>query len=48
MIIDDRYDHWDHCVITENILSLESPQLLKFDFHIVAGIIQITGHIRSL
>ena len=34
--------------ITENIRSLRSSQLLKFDFHIVAGIIQITGHIQSL
>ena len=34
--------------IAENIRSLRSSQLLKFDFHIVAGIVQIAGRIRSL
>ena len=34
--------------ITENIWSLRSSQLLKFDFHIVTEIIQIARHIRSL
>ena len=34
--------------ITENIRWLRSSQLLKFDFHIVAGIVQIAGHIQSL
>ena len=33
---------------TNNIWSLRSSQLLMFDFHIVAGIVQIAGHIRSL
>ena len=47
MIVDDRYDRWDRW-ITENIRLLRSSQLLKFDFHVVAGIIQIAGHIRSL
>ena len=34
--------------IVENIRSLGLSQLLKIDFHIIAGIIQIAGHIQSL
>ena len=47
MIADDRYDRWD-IAIAENIRSLRSSRLLKFGFHIVAGIVQIAEHIRSL
>ena len=35
-------------MIAENIRSLRSSQLLKIDFHITAGIVQIAEHIRSL
>ena len=41
MIVDDRCDRW-------NIRSLWLSQLLKFVFHIFAGIVQIAGHIRLL
>ena len=47
MIVDDRYNRWDRCD-RWNIRSLWLSQLLKFDFHIVAGIVQIAGHIRLL
>ena len=50
MIVDDRYDRydrWDRCDHW-NIRSLWLSQLLKFDFHIVAGSVQIAGHIRLL
>ena len=48
MIVDDRYDRWDRCDRWNIRWSLWSSQLLKFDFHIVAGIVQIAGHIRLL
>ena len=47
MIVDNRYDSWI-IAITENIRSLRSSQLLKIDFHIIAGIVQSAGHMRSL
>ena len=35
-------------MIVENIRSLQSSRSPKIDFHIIAGIVQIVGHIRLL